>query len=77
MLNDNPIRFTLNDNTIVIVKKVADNKYDFELILASGSRKTFLWTYGTSIDFKDKKGHTDKLIAEAVNKFYSVSKLPG
>jgi hypothetical protein len=74
MQNDNPIRFTLNDNTIVIVKKVADNKYDFELILTSGSRKTFLWTYGESIDFKDKKGKTDKLIMEAVNKFYSVCK---
>ena len=72
MTNDNPVRFTLNDNTFVIVKKVTNNKYDFELILSNGNRKTFVWNYGTSVDFKNRKGERDIIIIEAINKFLSI-----
>ncbi len=71
MGNDTPVRFTLNDNTIVIVKQVANNTYDFELIFANGSRKTFLWTNGTSTNFKNRKGDADASANEAVKKFYA------
>lgn len=69
MASENPIRFTLTNNTRVIVKKVANNKYDFELILPEGNHKTFVWTVGTSEVFKDRKGNEDLLIAEVISKF--------
>lgn len=72
MTSNNPIRFTLNNNTLVIVKKMTNDKYDFELILCNGNRKTFMWTYGASHSFKDKNGNTDDLLNEAVGKFYSM-----
>ena len=74
MTNETPIRFTITNNTFVIVKKVADNKYDFELIFTNGSRRTFIWNYGTSVDYKNRKGDTEKLNIEAVNKFISIQK---
>jgi len=69
MTNDNPVRFTLSDNTIVIVKEVTNNKYDFEMILPNGNRKTFLWGDNMLEDFQDKRGNIDKRITEAVSKF--------
>ncbi len=72
MSNENPIRFTLDDDTLVIVKEVTNSKYDFELILCNGSRKTFMWTYGASEIFIDKKGNKDARILEAVNKFTTI-----
>jgi hypothetical protein len=74
MTNESPIRFTLGDNTNVIVKKVTNNKYDFELIFSNGSRRTFVWTYGISIDPENAKGKRDTLMAEAVNKFSTIQK---
>ncbi|HEX5155232.1 MAG TPA: hypothetical protein VFW07_27510 [Parafilimonas sp.] len=74
MTNENPIRFTLTDNTNVIVKKVTNNKYDFELIFSNGSRRTFMWTYGTTVDLKNGKGKRDVLMIEAVNKFFTIQK---
>ena len=74
MANENPIRFTITNNTYVIVKKVADNKYDFELIFTNGSRKTFIWNSGTSVDYKNRKGDPEVLIIEAVKTFISIQK---
>ena len=69
MTNESPIRFTLDDNTQVIVKKVTNDRYDFELIMCNGSRKTFIWTYGTTADFTNRKGYHDPLVREAINRF--------
>ena len=69
MANVNPIHFTLSDNTIVIVKKVTSDKYDFELFLTGGSRKTFLWHNGDSGVYTDKKGNIDQLILESIKRF--------
>ena len=69
MTNDSPVRFTLTDNTVVIVRKVTNNKYDFEMILPNGSRKTFLWLSDMQGNFEDKKGNIDEHIIEAINKF--------
>jgi len=74
MTNESPIRFTLGDNTNVIVKKVTNNKYDFELIFSNGSRRTFMWTYGITAGLKKGKGKRDALMAEAVNKFSTIQK---
>ena len=68
MANEYPIRFTLTDDTNVIVKKVTNNKYDFELTLSNGNRKTFIWTINIE-QFCDRTGSIDPLIAEAVNQF--------
>ena len=69
MANDNPIRFTLSDDTNVIVKKVTNNKYDFELTLPNGNRKTFIWSGNGVDEFSNSKGCIDKLIIDAVNQF--------
>lgn len=69
MASDNGIRFTLSDNTLVIIKKVTNIKYDFELTFTNGSRKTFLWFVNIANEFKDRKGNIDKRITEAVQQF--------
>jgi len=70
MTNADSIRFTLDNSTNVIVKQVTDNTYDFELIFSNGSRRTFIWIYGTTVEFKNRKGNRDLLMIEAVDKFY-------
>jgi hypothetical protein len=69
MTNENPVRFTLSDTTHVVVKKVLNNKYDFELTLPNGNRKTFIWLENNENEFIDRKGISDKLITEAVTMF--------
>ena len=72
MTNANPVRFTLTDNTRVIVKKVTNNRYDFELIFSNGSRKTFMWTLGASMEFINHKGNVDKLVNGILKKFVTI-----
>jgi len=74
MTNDNCIWFTLDDNTQVIVKKITNNIYDFELLLMNKSRKTFRWSENFS-EFADRKGNYDLLISEAVKKFKAIAGL--
>jgi hypothetical protein len=69
MANDSSIRFTLSDDTHVIVKKVTNNKYDFELTLPNGNRKTFIWSENSSNEFGDRNGNIDGRITEAVQQF--------
>jgi hypothetical protein len=69
MANDNGIRFTLSDNTLVLIKKVTNLKYDFELTFPNGSRKTFLWFVNIANEFSDRKGNIDRRITEAVQQF--------
>jgi hypothetical protein len=71
MTNENPVRFTLNDNTTVIVKKVTNNKYDFEMILPNGNRRTFVWANDKPFDLGGQKGYLDALAIEAVNRFFN------
>jgi hypothetical protein len=73
MTNDNSIRFTLSDDTRVIVKKVTNNKYDFELTLPNGNRKTFIWRGDALNEFGDRNGDIDGRITEAVQQFLSAS----
>ncbi len=73
MTND-VIRFTLDNNVEVIVRKITDNTYDFELVFAGGSRRTFVWTYGTPVDAGNKKSHKDEIMIEAINKFSALQK---
>ena len=73
MTNDNSIRFTLSDDTSVIVKKVTNNKYDFELTLPNGNRKTFIWRGDALNEFGDRNGDIDGRITEAVQQFLSAS----
>ena len=72
MSNESPVRFTLTDNTRVIVKKVTNNRYDFELIFSNGSRKTFMWTLGASMEFINHKGNVDKLVNGILKKFVTI-----
>jgi hypothetical protein len=74
MANDDSIRFTLSDNTTVVIKKVTNNKYDFELKLPNGNRKTFVWSGDGSINLSNKKGTVDGIIKEAINKFIELEK---
>ena len=74
MTSEKPVRFTLNDGTNVIVKKVANNKYDFELIFSNGSHKTFVWNSDTSPEFKTRRGAPDVSVVEAINKFNTIPK---
>jgi hypothetical protein len=69
MTNENPVRFTLNNNIEVIVRKVANNKYDFELLLANKSRKTFIWSVDMPVYAFSKKGNPDVLVEQAIQKF--------
>jgi hypothetical protein len=71
MADDNPVRFTLSDDTSVIVRKMTDNKYDFELRLTNGNRKTFMWSTDSDMSngFGDRNGYTDGRITEAVLQF--------
>lgn len=69
MANVESIRFTLSDNTLVIVKKVTNNKYDFELTLTNGNRKTFRWCVNDANEFGDRNGNIDERISEAVQQF--------
>ncbi len=69
MAKNNPIKFTLSDSTCVIVKKVLNNKYDFELIMPNGNRKTFLWFINAVNELRDRKGNIDPIITEALQKF--------
>ena len=66
MANDYPIRFTLSDKTLVIIKKVLNNKYDFEMIRPGGSRKTFIWCE-SSVQWLSN--HGEDVIREAIQKF--------
>ena len=68
MPKEDPISFTLSDDTLVIIRKLTNNKYDFELTLPNGSHKTFLWSGGSDIVFKDRNGDMDALAQEAVQK---------
>lgn len=72
MTDEYPIRFTLIDGTEVIVKKVTNNKYDFELMLLNGNRKTFLWAFDMPDLLKNIKGKTDQLAFDAVTMFRAV-----
>ena len=69
MANEDSIRFTLSDDTRVIVKKVTNNKYDFELTLTNGNRKTFRWHDNDANEFGDRNGNIDERISEAVQRF--------
>ena len=69
MANEESIRFTLSDDRNVIVKKVTNNKYDFELMLINGNRKTFRWCNNDANEFSDRKGNIDGRISEAVKQF--------
>jgi hypothetical protein len=69
MANDNPVRFTLSDDTRVIIKKVKNNKYDFELTLSNGNRKTFMWSTNEVNELSDRHGNIDERITEAVQQF--------
>jgi hypothetical protein len=71
MANDT-IRFTLSDNTLVIIKKVTNIKYDFELTFSNGSRKTFLWFVDITNEFSDRKGNIDKRITESIQHFLAL-----
>ena len=70
-----PLRFTLKDGTEVCVKKVTDFKYDFELKLINGNRKTFVWCYNMPQLVENNKGNVDKLASEAITKFNSVANM--
>ena len=70
MTGDN-VRFTLSNDTKVTVKKVLNNKYDFELTLPNGNRKTFIW-FRKGSDLNNLTGVKDKLVAESVTKFASL-----
>lgn len=72
MANENSVRFTLSDTTHVVVKKILNNKYDFELTLPNGNRKTFIWLVNDENEYMDRKGVSDRLISEAVNVFASI-----
>jgi hypothetical protein len=72
MANENPVRFTLSDSTHVVVKKVPNNKYDFELTLPNGNRKTFIWLANDENEYTDKKGIADGLVNEAVHVFAGI-----
>jgi len=72
MANENYVRFTLSDATHVVVKKVLNNKYDFELTLPNGNRKTFIWLANDEQEYRDRKGISDGLIDEAVNVFAGI-----
>jgi len=72
MTNENPVRFTLDNVIKIIVKKVANNKYDFEMLLSNGSRKTFIWNIDMQIDYADKKGNPDVLVIQTIKKFQSI-----
>ena len=74
MANEDSIRFTLSDNTTVVVKKVTNNKYDFELKLPNGNRKTFVWSGDGLSNFSNKKGTVDGIIKEAISKFIELEK---
>ena len=74
MADENIIRFTLNDSTYVTVKKVTNNTYDFELILANESRKTFIWS-NKFVEFVDRKGNFDVMVSESIKKFKAICNL--
>jgi len=66
------IRFTLSDKTDVMVRKVLNNKYDFQLTLTNGNRKTFIWLVDDVNDFSNNKGSKDALVTEAIKKFLEI-----
>ena len=74
MANEDSIRFTLSDNTQVVVKEVTNNKYDFELTLPNGNRKTFIWAGDGVYNFSTRKGGSDGIVEEAINKFVALNK---
>ena len=74
MTNENPVRFTLDNNTEVVVKKVTDDKYDFNLLLANGSRKTFVWSIDMPVYHTDKKGNLDVLVTQAIQTLQAIIK---
>jgi hypothetical protein len=69
-MTNEAIRFTLDDDTEVIVRKVTNITYDFELLLTDKSRKTFRWC--EDFYFVDRKGNIDTLVSEAVEKFNAI-----
>lgn len=73
MTDVSPIRFTLSDGTEVTIKKVKNDKYDFQLKLTNGSRKTFVWMTDGTNDFSDRKGIKDVLIVETLEQFSNMN----
>lgn len=65
MLKEYPFRFTLSDKTRVIVKKLLNNKYDFEMIMSNGNRTTFIWADTASYPVVN---YTDE-VKEAIKQF--------
>ena len=57
------------DDTRVIIKKAKNNKYDFELTLPNGNRKTFMWAINAENEFGDRHGNVDARITEALQQF--------
>ncbi len=72
MNNETPFRFTLDNDTLVVVKKVTTTKYDFELFFSNGLRKTFVWQTNSPVEFKNRKGYTDEFATAALKKFISI-----
>jgi len=72
MTNEDPVRFTLFNNIEVVVKKVANDKYDFNLLLVNGSRKTFVWSVDMPVYHADKKGNPDVLVTQAIQTLQSI-----
>ena len=48
---------------------MANNKYDFELTLPNGNRKTFISSVNALNEFGDRNGNIDGRIIEAVQQF--------
>ena len=68
-MTENPTYFTLKDGTKTAVKRVAYNKYDFELKLSNGNRKTFVWNIDMPELFINGNNKTDNLVSEAITTF--------
>ena len=64
-----PLNFRLKDNTYVTVSSVANNSYDFDIVLPNGSRRTFRWHRDLPHTFLGKNGQTDEMMKETIEMF--------
>jgi hypothetical protein len=64
-----PLTYQLKDNTSVKVSIVANNAFDFDLIMPNGSQRSFRWRKESPHSFVDSHGRVDQKLKETIKAF--------
>jgi hypothetical protein len=64
-----PLHFRIKENISVTVSKIFKDVFDFEFMMANGSKRTFRWKENSWPVYRQRNGRIDKDIMEAIGIF--------